>query len=454
MTSLKKLSLEDRALQDMVPEHRAVKQNPPKPPADPEIQCLFITRAHHRALWITATSRATSLIEAVDECSAALKHVKQRSLCVVLMSPHFKASEVDNAPKQIFQRFNPEGLIGCVADVVGNAHGPALSISFASGSGSWTTFAGTHTSTQHGKYKSVGRWPAIQETGESASIENSDMTTFKSVSTGGNNVTLPPELMDSRKPRPDVLLLFADREPHRFTEHVDHHFPETLKIGLLGAMTPFLNGKPNTLFYNTEVRSAGIVGAALHSSQNHRRQELHFPGLVEIGEPLTITSCRGNIILGLDGSNAAREFLNCMTGRDMAPGVASERQLYVRVSQGQNSAVYCLTGGDPSKGALAIDTDKDLEEGMTIQFLHLNGENSGEPPAGLPGINFSVVPPDTVSHREPGRVGAELSDCITASSENGFIVGTVDQAHSEQSLSAAKGTWICDVPNAAIVADI
>lgn len=69
----------------------------------------------------------------------------------------------------------------------------------------------------------------------------------------------------------------------------------------------------------------------------------------------------------------------------MTPGMSADRQLYVRLALGtvrrtrialscillkyilQDSAMYRITGGDPSKGTLAIDTVKDLKQGMELQ---------------------------------------------------------------------------------------
>lgn len=41
-----------------------------------------------------------------------------------------------------------------------------------------------------------------------------------------------------------------------------------LQFGLVSSSTPFLTGRPFTLFHNTNILSSGAVGLCLHSSGN------------------------------------------------------------------------------------------------------------------------------------------------------------------------------------------
>ncbi|KAJ3299300.1 hypothetical protein HK104_009419 [Borealophlyctis nickersoniae] len=98
--------------------------------------------------------------------------------------------------------------------------------------------------------------------------------------------------------------------------------------------------------------------------------KVDHPSLVPLGDTLRITSCRGNIILGLDGSNAAKELLKRVSLIQNDNSGGNDGVLYLRVMNAGGSAVYRITGGDPSKGTLAIDSVKDLREGMQVEFQY------------------------------------------------------------------------------------
>jgi small ligand-binding sensory domain FIST len=65
-------------------------------------------------------------------------------------------------------------------------------------------------------------------------------------------------------------------------------------MGLIGAKTPFINSKLHTLLYNDQVFENGSVGFA---SEYCAKFDVNGQDLLPIGDPMTITKCRGNIIL-------------------------------------------------------------------------------------------------------------------------------------------------------------
>ncbi|KAI8913971.1 hypothetical protein DFJ77DRAFT_431584 [Powellomyces hirtus] len=344
-----------------------------------------------RNLWTTATSSSSSLDKALNACTAALHKSKQSprkqsQLCVVLASAHYPAASLEHLGRAVSDQFAPKCLIGAVVDSVagteGSSLGPGLSITLMDNDAKaeCVGFMVNSDNVRHVKQKAVGRWPDMGRgfgiKGRDTDAEAFDLERFTTVSMGGGNVELPEKLQRILPSSEEtaLLLTFSDKEPYQFLETLDHSFPKATKIGLMGTMTPFVNGRPHTLYYNDKVLSGGLVGAAFVSKTLKASEKVSFAGLEALGEPLTITSCRGNIILNIDDTNAAKELLARMNNREMTAGIAAERQLYVRVSRGeklaQTSAVYRLTGGDPSKGTLAVDTIKDLEIGMQIQVCN------------------------------------------------------------------------------------
>jgi len=70
----------------------------------------------------------------------------------------------------------------------------------------------------------------------------------------------------------------------RDEEKTKHSF---LKLGLVASSTPFVTGRPVTLFKNRDIYSSGAVGIALTGLAPKVRSV--FPGLRAITERLTVT---------------------------------------------------------------------------------------------------------------------------------------------------------------------
>ena len=70
----------------------------------------------------------------------------------------------------------------------------------------------------------------------------------------------------------------------RLKEEKNH----TFKLGLIASSTPFITGRPVTLFRNENVHSSGAVGFAL-TGGTAPKSHIEFPGLKSITPPLIIT---------------------------------------------------------------------------------------------------------------------------------------------------------------------
>lgn len=62
------------------------------------------------------------------------------------------------------------------------------------------------------------------------------------------------------------------------------------QIGMVAHSTPFLTGRPYTLFYGREIVSSGAVGLCIHPGDSHRSSvAVQFPDLRPVTPVLTIT---------------------------------------------------------------------------------------------------------------------------------------------------------------------
>ncbi|KND01534.1 uncharacterized protein SPPG_03333 [Spizellomyces punctatus DAOM BR117] len=405
---------------------------------------------HHnvRSLWTTTTSTSSSLSKAVASCLTAQQSAYPfptvpSPLCVVLATPHYPGDQLLQLPRIISSSLHPTTLMGTIVDSISGK--PGLSIALLHPETKCVGFTVDEQDVRRVKSKAVGRWP---EFGRKVSeADGFDVKDFWSVSTGGGKGLLPDALerLKGEQEKVNMLLTFSDREPHHLLQSLDEYFPSTSKIGLVGSMTPFITGHPHTLFFNDRVLDGGVVGAALIAPALKPTSSVEYKGLQVLGEELVITSCRGNIILSLDGSNAAKELLSCMKGREMSAGVDSDQQLFLKVSQGDDSTVYRITGGDPSKGTLAIDTVKDLCLGMRVQFMQRIGRAEVHSPASGPIVQFVVSDVSApLSPPSTPETDATISSILCAGSEGGFVVGNGKGAGR----SAVQGTLVCDVPEA------
>ncbi|KAJ3042840.1 hypothetical protein HK097_001894, partial [Rhizophlyctis rosea] len=158
----------------------------------------------------------------------------------------------------------------------------------------------------------------------------------------------------------------------------------------------------------------------------------------------------GNIILELNGGNAAKELVSLVLPQD-GRGVGDEGGLFLRVGDGTASAVYKITGGDPSKGTLAVDTVKDLKEGMVVQFMQYKGSRDSTKSSDIAGKGFffMATDPDVYSNEEANTSPDSMPEThrlIAARSEGGFIYGDGESSASQDVDSAIGGTSVCNVP--------
>jgi small ligand-binding sensory domain FIST len=154
----------------------------------------------------------------------------------------------------------------------------------------------------------------------------------------------------------------------------------SLQIGLIGTSTPFVTGRDITLFTKERIFDSGAIGLHIPYSKNRSLPTFSamHDGVVKIGSPVQITRCRGNVILEMEGQDATEKLLGLLKGSDrISKGtnfyfallstdnrVRQHVVLFFRPRQTQLlkevKSIHKITSGDPAKGSIAIDTDKDL----------------------------------------------------------------------------------------------
>ncbi|GAA6015175.1 hypothetical protein JCM10207_003628 [Rhodosporidiobolus poonsookiae] len=230
--------------------------------------------------------------------------------------------------------------------------------------------------------------------------------------------------------------------------------------GLVGSSTPFHSptGSAFSLFpaASREAVETGAVGVAIVSSARSEVEQtpakVEYGGLEPLGKPMEVTSARGNIVLLLSAQNAARTLLNEVNtffgthGESLSAVQRSEekdKEFYAAVFEREPEApldlskarlVARIMAGDPSRGAMSVETEEEVREGSWLVFLHRPSTASPSlpSPSSSPSLTFLTLPPSyTPPHLEPttcpttGKVKV-LEGVFLAGSENGVVHGTED----------------------------
>ncbi|KAI8581547.1 hypothetical protein K450DRAFT_231836 [Umbelopsis ramanniana AG] len=396
-------------------------------------------KAHIRNLWTQRTASRSELAQAVAVSVADLPK-KPIDVCVALVSQSFPANDLLKLNTEFFKHINPKIFIGAVVDRVPSPQ---------SGGHDATAFVLDDTADRK-KFKSVsvGRWGKVQDFNrfkyEENDIEKFGWDAFKSVSTNVHGHDLLPQLQNLKQ-TPKFAWILSDHEPYQLIETLDYHFPQATKAGLIGASTPFITGTPYTLFYNEKMLPGGSIGFVSSSVPKVRSSVQHI-ALEALGSPMTVTRCRGNIILDLDETSATGLLLDLLNKGHNAK-ISKDKEFYLGActeDAGDNvqlTSVHRVTSGDPSKGNMSIDTTKDFQVGQKVQFLHrvdITAKTESEQSNGEQ-IVCTVAEKDTTyigNNSFKPDVNSTTSNVFGGSSENGILVGQADQT-----------TYVLDAPH-------
>src|SRR5258706_3409623 len=104
--------------------------------------------------------------------------------------------------------------------------------------------------------------------------------------------------------RPSMILYFSDNAREGFEELLSSRLPNipkvtnvlycsplvliTLQLGMIGASTPFFNGRPFSLFYNGRWHSTGAVGVRIYTKPINMKYTIPS-GFKPIAPPMMVT---------------------------------------------------------------------------------------------------------------------------------------------------------------------
>ncbi|KAF9093556.1 hypothetical protein BGX23_003210 [Mortierella sp. AD031] len=469
---------------------------------------------NRKTLWTAATSSHPDLATALSQCfppastpaasavTATNDETKaKKGVTIVLASRSYPGSDLLSLPSKIPDHISQsQHVLGAVVDRVPTLSGHGISTltltpsttstSTTSGAGTGAAVSGSdrlidcrpfylsgaESRRKRLKEKSVGKWARSQDI-EERSLDTADAwSAFKSISLGRNQVQVPAAALPSSTSSTSTgeaaaqdILMISDLEVHQFLEALDTANPEASKVGLMASSTPFITGRPVTMFYDGQLVQDGVLGVSILKQSAASKGEgkdggqstsVTYPSMSPLGPAMQITRCRGNIILELDESNATRLLLD----RLQATTLTKDKEYFLATGEPTSgphaqvdmskATVYKITGGDPSKGNMAVDTVHDLQISQWVQFIHhgrAQDQGHYDPSAsnqtGIT-LRFTASDPNNTIEEQPESAGSSAtatggSDAVQAqfggSSENGFIVGQPN-----------KGTWVCAVADSVL----
>ncbi|KAK3831169.1 MAG: hypothetical protein J3R72DRAFT_247827 [Linnemannia gamsii] len=355
-------------------------------------------RLNSKTLWTAATSSHPDLATALSQClpsSSDNNSSKKNGVTIVLASRSYPGSDLLALPAKIPSHISTSHhILGAVVDRVPTPSGHGVSTLTLTPASSTTDrlvdcqpfyLSGAESRRKRLKEKSVGKWARSQDI-EERSLDTADAwSSFKSISIGRNQVqvptaALPPssESSPSTATEQDIMMI-SDMEVHQFLEALDTANPAASKVGLMASSTPFITGRAVTMFYDGQLVQDGVLGVSILKTKKAEKDEttVSYPSMSPLGPAMQITRCRGNIILELDEANATRLLLD----RLQATTLTKDKEYFLATGEPNSSGsdaqvdmskatVYKITGGDPSKGNMAVDTVHDLQVGQWVQFIH------------------------------------------------------------------------------------
>ncbi|GAA5879158.1 hypothetical protein JCM3774_002097 [Rhodotorula dairenensis] len=270
----------------------------------------------------------------------------------------------------------------------------------------------------------------------------------------------------------ELIVLTADRiQP--FLAALSR-FADAATVGMVGTSTPFhaADGSAYTLFYGEDSVAKGAVGVAVVDTVTDRRSiqcALDYGGLAPVADDAyEVTSAQGNIVLSLGGQNAARLLLNAVNnlfGTSAANLPAAQRlhekekEFYAAVFDseptfplrlGAARLVARIMAGDPSRGAMSVETEEEVRKGSYIVFLHQPDPTfaaTSLPTFADNQLAFVAVPPSDSAPRLSGAECPQDGDVtelryFIAASENGVVIGPGESgaARPPPRMCAIEGT--------------
>lgn len=305
--------------------------------------------------WSSAVSEARFLPDAVSDCANSIKTefvTSTASLIVAFVSEHHSA-EFDTLPELIRQHIDAGLLIGC--------------------SGGGVIGAGQEVEHRPGFAMTVAHLPDVKLV--PFHIENDRLPDADSPPSQWENLAGTQADMNTQ------FLLLADPfsiNVESLLTGLDYAFPESIKIGGLSSGAEQPGG--NALYISDKVYRSGAVGMSMQGALTV--DTIVAQGCRPIGEPMQVTSCSENILMGLDGytpMEALKTMFMTLNARDQR---LIQHSLFLGVimdpfNDSPRQGDYLIRNimrADSAYGALLIG--ESLREGQVVQFHLRDAETS------------------------------------------------------------------------------
>ncbi|KAI0078223.1 hypothetical protein K474DRAFT_1660659 [Panus rudis PR-1116 ss-1] len=329
----------------------------------------------------------------------------------------------------------------------------------------------TFRSTLPGKETAqVGRWHAGRKASQPPRTDVIDPDVSSDIweQLKSRSHELPLELQNSSSVF-DTVLYISDGAPEGISQALSTLRSAT-KLGFLATSTPFITGRPFTLFRNSAVYSSGAVGISLHAPEVPK-VDIQLPALTALTPASKVTSSGGNLIHTIDNSNPSAMLLRAISEHELMKGKAFNvefRTSHFYVGEVSGSAndikphrIYRITSGDPGRGTISLEGNEAPAVGSLVQMFYVETNDPSRPRPVIASandtisLNFFTVPSETEEvYEAPASFDADRilrvsEDCIVirdaflAASEHACIVSRLD--HSGES---AETPWKMALPEA------
>lgn len=268
------------------------------------------------------------------------------------------------------------------------------------------------------------------------------------------SLELPPDLQHIRnKSTVSSFLYLSDGAPEGLLNSLGLHFPVASQIGLIGSSTPFITGRPFTLFQGSSIYSDGAVGLAIFN-QESQRTSVNFKNVRAVSRPMEVTQAQTNLVETLDHGNPVESLLLAMKS---SGSMNKDQDIYLAVLDGSPaidsnaselriynySRVYRITAGGPSRGSILLDAAEGPQTGTKVQFVVIASQKPSPSsiPASqvVPTVTLSLISDSDMQTVPTDPEVREIDNVFLGTSENGFILGSGEEGSS-------KRPWICTVP--------
>lgn len=278
-------------------------------------------RLNKKTLWTAATSSHPDLATALSQClptstpastpTTDNTNAKKSGVTIILASRSYPGSDLLTLPSKIPAHFShSQHILGAVVDRVPTPSGHGVSTLTITPATNATAasdrlvdcqpfyLSGAESRRKRLKEKSVGKWARSQDI-EERSLDTADAwSSFKSISIGRNQVqvptaALPPASSASTSARDadQDIMMISDLEVHQFLESLDTANPTASKIGLMASSTPFITGRPVTMFYDGQLVQDGVLGVSIlkRPAAKQETTSVAYPSMSPLGPAMQIT---------------------------------------------------------------------------------------------------------------------------------------------------------------------